>query len=266
MRHKVWVGLGAAGLVGAGAVGALAVPAAAPLPTSVCGSPFVLAAGEGGEGAVKPGLPPRLAFMRELALVRGHLHVANELVDAGRWHQARPHAGHPAKENYAGLAPSLATYGIAPFLAALRAYEAAVKAEDKARYAAAWGDLDARLAEAERKVAAGAEARPRFLVETALEVLNAAAGEYEQAVEKGRFAKVVEYQDGRGFTAHAQRLMEAGLSEGGADAATMAGVREAFAELKKAWPTPVAPARPVMDAGAVLANVSRVELKAGAAM
>jgi hypothetical protein len=39
-----------------------------------------------------------------------------------------------------------------------------------------------------------------------------------------------------------------------------------FADLKKAWPEAMPPAKPVKDYGAVLGDVSRIELAAGKLM
>jgi hypothetical protein len=39
-------------------------------------------------------------------------------------------------------------------------------------------------------------------------------------------------------------------------------VRSGFAELKKAWPAPLPPEKPVKDHDTVLADISRIELAA----
>jgi hypothetical protein len=52
----------------------------------------------------------------------------------------------------------------------------------------------------------------------------------------------------------------------GKDKDAFARVRAAFAELKKAWPTAMAPKTPVKDYAAVLSDVSRIELSAGKLM
>ena len=47
------------------------------------------------------------------------------------------------------------------------------------------------------------------------------------------------------------------------DAAALKEMRGALANLKKAWPTAVAPKKPVKDASDVLSDIARVELQAG---
>ena len=50
------------------------------------------------------------------------------------------------------------------------------------------------------------------------------------------------------------------------DAGALKHVRDAFAELKKAWPAAMAPKTPVKDYAAVLSDVSRIELHVGKLM
>ena len=97
--------------------------------------------------------------------------------------------------------------------------------------------------------------------------MKSATGEYEEAIVKGRIAKPVEYQDARGFVWQAEAMIEAiapALEQKDKDA--LAAVRAGFVELKKAWPTAMAPKVPVKDHAAVLADVSRIELAAGKLM
>ncbi len=50
------------------------------------------------------------------------------------------------------------------------------------------------------------------------------------------------------------------------NAAALAEVRAGFADLKKAFPSPMPPRTPVKDPAAVLADVARIELAAGKLM
>jgi hypothetical protein len=106
-----------------------------------------------------------------------------------------------------------------------------------------------------------------FSVEAALELLKSSTGEYEEAVVKGRIAKPVEYQDARGFVLQAEKMIEsvsADLEK--KDAQALKHVRDALADLKKTFPTAMPPKTPVKDHGAVLSDVSRIELAAGRLM
>ena len=67
------------------------------------------------------GLDPRVRFLRDLGLIRGHLLVGDELVKQGRWMDALPHFHHPAEELYGGIAPVLKKHSVRPFDSALNA-------------------------------------------------------------------------------------------------------------------------------------------------
>ena len=140
-------------------------------------------------------------------MIRGHLLVGDELIEAGRWADALPHFLHPEEEIYASIRDQLKTFNIAPFQVALKALSQTVKAKNKEAYTRARAALDERLAAAETAVKAKEENGTYFVLETALEVLQQAADEYAEAVEKGRIANVVEYQDARGFVMEVDRLV-----------------------------------------------------------
>ena len=70
--------------------------------------------------------------------------------------------------------------------------------------------LEERLAAADKGVKAKAADWQPFVVDTVLEMLRSAMGEYEEAIAKGRIAKPVEYQDSRGFVWQAEKLFGIG--------------------------------------------------------
>jgi len=290
---KLWLGVGVAALVTTGGAAANPVNAGQSgrgLETTggtYPGSPLMLAdatavasphdhgaaakapgqGGEGGEGGEAGGasLPQNVRFLRDIGLVRGHLLVGNELVSLGRWEDGLPHFLHPVEEIYEALRRPLKEKHIADFDAALKALAQTVKSRKLDAYKAAWARVDARLSDIERaeKSAAGAS-YPQITVATVLGLLQSAAGEYGQAIEDGRIAKPVEYQDSRGFVYYAGVLLDGvggDLTALNPDAAPP--LRAALDALKAAWPAPVPPEKPVMDHAAVLAQVSRFELAAG---
>ncbi|HWP16048.1 MAG TPA: hypothetical protein VNM46_10510, partial [Xanthobacteraceae bacterium] len=133
-------------------------------------------------------------------------------------------------------------------------------------YAQALKQVEDALAAAEAGVKAK-QASESFVVETALELLKSATGEYKQAIVKERIAKPVEYQDARGFVWQSEKMIEAvapALDKKDADA--LRQVRAGYAELKKAWPAAMPPQKPVKDYAAVLSDVSRIELSVGKLM
>jgi len=222
--------------------------------------------GEGGEGEGGGGaqLSPSLHLYRGIEMIRGHLIVGNELIEAGRWADALPHFLHPEEEIYASLRDDLKTFGIAPFQVALKSLSQTVKAKNKDAYARARAALDERLAAAETAVRAKETQGLYFTLETALEVLQQAADEYEEAIEKNRIANVVEYQDARGFVFEADRLVGTVMQDASAkDAEAAKALKASLDELKAVFPAVRPPKQPVKDAGEFLSTIAKFELQLG---
>ena len=229
--------------------------------------------GEGGEGGEEGGakgaakLPPDLDFALRIAQMRGHLLVGDELVKQGQWAAALPHFLHPGEELYGPIRGRLKDYNTPQFATALKLLATTVKQKKGGEdYAAAWKGVEDALAAADAGVKAK-QVSDGFAVETALELLKSATGEYQQALGKGRITKPVEYQDSRGFVWQAEKMVESlGSALEKKDADALKHVRDGFAELKKAWPAAMPPKTPVKDYAAVLSDVSRIELSIGKLM
>jgi hypothetical protein len=289
-KSKIWLGVGAfvvAGTAAASAAGPLPAeglsglrsPPALPTDTAIprpWRGRIVVAqhaghgqdAGEGGEAKGLADLPPDLAFAARIALLRGHLLVGDELVKQQQWNAALPHFLHPTEEIYGDISDQLADYQVPPFDAALQALAGVVKAKKGGNdYAKALKSVNEALAAADTGLKATQDNWPGFMVEAAVEALKAAAGEYQQAIVGGRIAKPVEYQDARGFVWQADRMIQSVAPDlQKKDAKALADMRAGLAELKKAFPSPMPPRTPVKDHGAVLGDVSRIELAAGKLM
>jgi hypothetical protein len=227
------------------------------------GAPAATADGEG-EGGGAAELQPSIHLYRGIEMIRGHLLVGGELIDAGRWADALPHFLHPEEEIYASLRDHLKTFNIAPFQVALKSLSQTVKAKNKEAYLRARAALDERLAAAEAAVKAKEENGTYFTLETALEVLQQAADEYAEAVEKGRIANVVEYQDARGFVMEVDRLVGTimpAASAKNADAAK--AVQASLTDLKATFPAVTPPKQAVKDPGEFLSAIAKFELQLG---
>ena len=222
--------------------------------------------GEGGEsGAAADVLDPRVRFLRDLSLIRGHLLVGDELVQAGLWDDALPHFFHPVEEIYPAIGEKLKVQGYRQFDDALKALTQAVLSKNAGAYATARKIVGIRLNDTDLAMKRFAEPLVSTRVATAIAVLRTAASEYGAAAVDGRITLPVEYQDGRGFVLHAEQMLESIAKDLEAkDPAALAATRAAMADLKLAWPTAVPPAAAAKTAAAVLASVSRVELAAGA--
>jgi hypothetical protein len=200
--------------------------------------------------------------------MRGHLLVGDELVKEGQWNAAYPHFRHPTEELYGPIRARLKAYKTPPFEAALKVLANVVKAKKGGdEYERALKAVTDALDAADHAAKSKQSNQDSFTLETALEMLKAATGEYQQAIVKGRIAKPVEYQDARGFVWQAERMI-AGIAPAleKKDADALNQVRGVFADLKKTWPAAMPPSTPVKDYGAVLGDVSRIELAAGRLM
>jgi len=81
-------------------------------------------------------------------------------------------------------------------------------------------------------------------------------------VKDGKVVNAVEYQDAHGFVLASDRLFQSLADElGRRDAAATDAIRAALNDLKAGWPSAGSAESTVKEPGAVLANVSRVELQ-----
>jgi hypothetical protein len=286
-KTKIWFSVGAAVVAGSGIINSDALAEArsrmspelatdTAIPRAPAASVAVAqhtkhggeAGEEGGEKGAAAKLPPDLAFALRIAQLRGHLLIGDQLVKAGRWSAAMPHFLHPTEEIYGDLQGQLKDYNVPPFEDALKVLASVVKARKGGNdYARAWKTVSDALAAADAGLKGKQQEWNKFVVESALELLKSAAGEYQQAIVKDKIAKPVEYQDARGFIWQAESMIESvapALAQKDADA--LKHMRDAFADLKKAFPAPMPPTAPVKDYGAVLGDVSRIELAAGKLM
>lgn len=283
---KVWVGIGAFVMTGGGYTAISSTPAVtAPAPdfgNSICSPsrkgnaakvPLIRFAqatqgGEGGEGGGEGGeagaanLPPDLKFALSIALIRGHLLIGDQLVAEKQWDAAFPHFMHPVEELYDGIKDMVADYETPQFLNGLNALAKVVEAKNAKQYAAAKRRVDAALAKADAGIKAK-HADGVFALQTALEAMKVAAGEYQAAIVGERIAKPVEYQDARGFILYADMLIDRGSPDlAKKDAAALKKLKAYVADLKAIFPTAMPPKTPVKSSGAMRALVSRVELAA----
>ena len=220
--------------------------------------------GEGGERGITFGASPDVAFAGQLMLVRGHLAIGMELARAGNWDDAVFHFLHPMEEIYDDLRPELRRRRAPGFAAALEVLSNRARAKRGGPgLEAAYRDALTRI---DRALAAGVPARQRnaapYVAEVAARTMRAAAAEYEAAIEDGRMANVVEYQDGRGFLIETEALMSrhaATLRAGPNGARDWAEAQAALVALRAAWPTPRPPATPAMSVTDLIEAVARFE-------
>ena len=269
VTRKLWVGVGLVSMAGAG--GGLSPAAAqheghdATSATTAGSAARVLVpsrAGQGGEGYLTDGglADTRIRVLRDMALIRGHLLVGNELVNEGRWDEALPHFLHPTEEIYGNLERYIKLHGVTPFDGQLKALAQTVKTQRSGAYQQALKVVDERLKGAFAGFKRFMNPLPRMTIRAAVEVLKAAAGEYRDAIDDGRFVKPVEYQDSRGFVQHAAQMIEGVAGDlGRSNPAALADIRKQLTELKRAWPAAMPPAAPILDTATVASIVSAIE-------
>jgi hypothetical protein len=279
LTRKLWVGIGVATLAGAAALperiaGAQAADQDAQhkfhgAPAAAGKDGAQPKRGEGGEAYLTDGGPKdtRVRFYRDIELMRGHLLVGQQLIDLDLWDEALPHFLHPSEELYGLMERYIKLHDMPPFGRELQALAQTVKARRKGAYVQALKPVHDRLEAALDVAKKFMRPAQKFAIQSAVEVLRTAQSEYEASMDNGAFVKPVEYQDSRGFVWRAEAVIGAAAAAGPRPIAPepMAKVRAAFAKLKTAWPAPLPPDRPVLDAGQIAALIAEIELYTAAA-
>jgi len=266
LTRKLWISIGAVSIAGAPIASAQDASHKGHQPANSQGSAASATATEGGEAYLSDGGPKdtRIRFYRDIALMRGHLLVGDELIAKGLWDEALPHFLHPTEELYGLLEKYIKLHKITPFSRDLQALAQTVKAKRKGAY-------EERVKVVDQRLRSALDTAKRFMtpplrtftVRTAVAVLRVAQSEYEASIEDGKFAKPVEYQDSRGFVWQSERLIGAIAGElEGIDAAGLAKVRADFERLKQAWPDVMPPPTPRFTPGELSALISDIELHA----
>jgi hypothetical protein len=205
-------------------------------------------------------LPPDLAFARSIALIRGHLLTGDELVRQHQWNVAYAHFTFPTEEIYGVIRDEVRAYHVPPFDGALKALARTVRTQSAKQYPKALEKVDQALAAADAGLQARETDWPRFNVAVAAEVLKAAADEYDEAIANGRVAHTVGYRTARGFVLQADRMIEGVAPQlSPADAAALADIRAAMAQIKPAFASLSPSDRPALDAKALYELVSKVD-------
>jgi hypothetical protein len=254
-NRRLWIGIGTATLAGAVASGAVAQEAKHPghkehANTSEPGSPNMLAAPQAGEAYLTDGGPrdTRIRIYRDIALMRGHLRVGDELIREDRWEDALVHFLHPTEELYGVMERYIKLHGVTPFDRELKAQAEAVKAKRMGAYEQNKKVVQRRLTAALEKFKTFMTPPiSSFTVRSANEVLKVAGMEYEAAIEDGRFVNLMEYQDARGFVWTAEDMYaEVTKNLEKIDPAPLKEIRELISKMKTAFPAPMPPAEPIL--------------------
>jgi DNA uptake protein ComE-like DNA-binding protein len=200
-------------------------------------------------------------YMTKLGLMKGHLIVAQELLDQNQPKQAEPHIGHPVEEIYVDVEDQLNERKVKEFKTTLVSLQDLVKsnpkdAKVKTNFTTSMQSVDgaiAALPETQRT-------QPSFVLQVINGLLDSANSEYGAAVADGKITAAIEYQDSRGFVLYADELYK-GISSQMAKNNPEAdkAIQASMAQLKKSWPTVIPPAKPVNTPEEVTKQVKAIE-------
>lgn len=179
---------------------ALAAALSAPALTSAAPLPVQLAANQQDDAN----------FLFLLGLMEGHLTVGHELLQANKVKLGQPHFGHPVRELYDDLKDYLTAKRVPQFEEQLVELEAAVEAAPTAPATEAkFKAVIASIHQARAATPAAIRESVPEMIRICADTIEAASGEYGEAIDKGRIANLPEYHDSHGFIAYvAQQVGE----------------------------------------------------------
>ncbi|MBE9127679.1 MULTISPECIES: hypothetical protein [unclassified Coleofasciculus] len=200
-------------------------------------------------------------YMTTLGLMKGHLLVAQELLEQGKPDQAEPHIGHPVEELYAEVEKQLPERNVKEFKTPLTKLHDLVKSKPSAsevttQYDAAVQGIDEAIA----AIPADKRQSPEFVLNVINEMLDTAGEEYDAAIANGKIVEAIEYQDSRGFVIYADTLYQTiadQVSQENPEAHQ--AIESSLTDLKQAWPSVNPPDNPVKTPDEVSKLIKTIE-------
>ena len=216
------------------------------------------------EDVVLTGEAKDVDYMSKLGLMKGHLLVAKELLNAQLPKQAEPHIGHPVEEIYVDVEDQLNERKVPEFKNTLISLQDLVKSNPKNPKVST--NFDQSMQSVDKAIQAlpeGERQSPQFVLQVINELLDAANSEYRAAIANGKIAAVIEYQDSRGFVNYADTLL-AQISDSlkKSNPEAQKAIADSMTQLKTAWPSAQAPAQPVMSPDQVSQLIKTIEQNA----
>jgi iron uptake system EfeUOB component EfeO/EfeM len=200
-------------------------------------------------------------YMTSLGLMKGHLLVAKELLDAKKPKQAEPHTGHPVEELYGNIEAELSERQVPEFKTTLNQLHDLVKtAPNDSKVATSYQAATEAIDRAMRAIPEAKRQSPQFVLAVIDELLATATEEYQEAIAAGKIAELVEYQDSRGFVTYADSLYQTiaqPLNQQSPEISKT--LSSTLSQLKKAWPSVEAPPSPVMTPEQVSQLVTQIK-------
>lgn len=204
-------------------------------------------------------------YMTKLGLMKGHLLVANELLEQGQPKQAEPHIGHPVEEIYVDVEEQFKERNVPDFKGTLISLQDLVKSNPKD--AKVKTNFDQSMQSVDKAIAVLPEQQrqsPEFVLQVIDGLLDAANAEYQAAIANGKIAAAIEYQDSRGFVTYADSLLNTiapAVTKENPEAqkAIADSMTKSMTKLKTAWPSAQAPATPVLSPDEVSQLIKAIE-------
>lgn len=178
--------------------------------------------------------PDDVDFLFRLGMLEGHLMVGHDLIQARQNGLALPHFGHPVRELYDDIEGYVAAKHIPPFDTQLIKLEAAVASAPQSPQTEALYQATIKTLHDARNVAPAAvrDSVPS-MIKICSDTIDAAAGEYGEALNRGKIDTIVEYHDSRGYISYVAQAA-ADLSASHPDPASQSMLSRFKAVLAKA--------------------------------
>ena len=197
-----------------------------------------------------------LDLFEKLGLMEGHLLIGKALLDAKMQQAAMPHFGHPVRELYDYLKPVFAERHYPEFEADLKTLEQHAKNEPGAPVTTTSFNDVLKKIDGLRKTAPDKLMKSADFVTHGIALMvDAAASDLGESLDKGRIENILEYHDAMGFARYADNAVEKYKSVLGQRAAAIA---KETAFTLTAFPALEAPDRPSRSVASVRAAADRV--------
>ncbi|MGE5146541.1 MAG: hypothetical protein ACM3N5_07305 [Candidatus Eiseniibacteriota bacterium] len=198
-----------------------------------------------------------LDLFEKLGLMEGHLMIGKALLDAGMQRDALPHFGHPVRELYDYLKPVLAERHYPDFEKDLHDLEQrATNAPKDPATTTAYVAVIAKIDGFRRTIPAAALDSPDFMTQAIALMVDDAAGDLGESLDRGRIVNTVEYHDAMGFARYADAAVDRYAKVLGARAAAL---KHETQYTLSAFPSLAPPARPARSVSDVRAAADRAK-------
>ncbi len=201
-----------------------------------------------------------LDLFEKLGLLEGHLLIGKALLDAKMQEAALPHFGHPVRELYDYLKPIFAERKHPEFEADLHDLESRAKTEPNApSTAAAFNAVLVKVDALRNTIPASLMGSPDFITTGIGMMVEAAAGDLGESLDKGKIVNILEYHDAMGFARYADNAVK---KYGSVLGKRSPAIAKETAFTLTAFPALAAPAKPTHSVASVRSAADRVKAMA----